>query len=157
MIDRYGGELEYDLHHELGLDLLDWFRGRHPWPKLLRLAARLPAHSQYKAAAADDDDLAEQLADRAEGESAQAWMTMLGWTPERALLTALVEAVGDLTAITIAVNSEGGKVPDAPRLPRPALALDRIEKRRAEQAREALLDKLLPGRTSHPLETEGGG
>lgn len=79
-------------------------------------------------------------------------MTMLGWTPERALLTALVEAVGDLTAITIAVNSEGGKVPDVPRMPRPVIALERVQGQRAEQARdearEALLSKLLPGRAT---------
>lgn len=141
----------------MGLDLLDWFRGRHPWSKLLRLAARLPDHSRYKAALADDEDLAEQLAGRVEAGTPAARMTMLGWTPERALLTALVEAVGSLTAITIAVNSEDDKAPDVPRLPRPVLALDRIQDRRRDTAREAFLNKLLPGRTSHFADTDTGG
>ena len=73
---------------------------------------------------------------------------MDGWTPERALLTALVDAVRQLTAITIAVNSENGKVPDFPQLPRPVTGIERAreqaEERRREQAKNALLAKLLP-------------
>lgn len=139
----------------MGLDLLDWFRGRHPWGKLLRLAAGLPAHSRYKAAAVDDDDIAEAIADR-EPDTTELRMTTAGWTPERSLLTCLVDAVGYLTAVTIAVNSRNGKVPEVPRLPRPVTALERHHERQVQAVREMVLDQLLPGRDPHPDTSSGG-
>lgn len=72
---------------------------------------------------------------------------MDGWTPERSLLTALIDAVRHLTAVTVAVNSQDGKVPDVPPLPRPVTGIDRAEHRKRDRAREAFLAKLLPDRT----------
>lgn len=61
MINVYGGGIEYDLW-DRGHDLADYFRGHRPWDHLLRMLARLPMGSHYRAAIADDDVLAEQIA-----------------------------------------------------------------------------------------------
>lgn len=59
MVDRYGPQIEYDLQKELGLDLLDFFRGKYTWAKLDRLIGQLPQGSAYWAARVDDDEVAK--------------------------------------------------------------------------------------------------
>ena len=41
--------------------MLDFFRGRHSWRKLRSLLDRLPSHSQYRAAVAQDDEQAREF------------------------------------------------------------------------------------------------
>lgn len=95
------------------------------------------------AALADDDEQADHLVE-AVGEVEQRAPTMAGWTPERFLLTALVEAVQQLTAITVACHSEDGQVADIPHLPRPETALERARVRRESRLRDEVLAKILP-------------
>lgn len=63
-INLYGAAIEYDLW-DRGYDLLDYFRGTHPggWNHLLRMLARLPTGSHFRAAVADDDELATRMAE----------------------------------------------------------------------------------------------
>ena len=63
-INVYGAAIEYDLWSR-NRDLLDYFRGAVPggWDHLLRMLARLPMGSHFRAAVADDDALAEQVAE----------------------------------------------------------------------------------------------
>lgn len=61
LVDEWGEALEADLHRTFGLDLLDWFRGHHPWPKLGRLVNRLPAASHYRTALSTDRDIGAAL------------------------------------------------------------------------------------------------
>ena len=64
-INVYGSAIEYDLW-DRGYDLLDYFRGAQPggWDHLTRMLARLPMGSHFRAALADDDELAQALAER---------------------------------------------------------------------------------------------
>ena len=65
-MSRFGDELEYDLHRFCGVDLLDFFRGVHPWGKLHRLMLRLPWYSEYKRALEDDAEFWENYYARVE-------------------------------------------------------------------------------------------
>lgn len=120
--------------------------------KLLDLAERLPRHSVYRAAVADDEDTALALLDEAERETPSGAPTfgMAGWTPERELLVGLTEAVMSLRAVLIAVNSKSGKVPKVVPLPRPKVAADRVSAIRSRRKREGLLAQLLPDQHSPP-------
>lgn len=103
LIHRYGEAIEYDLHHELGIDLLDFFRAERPWPQLLRLVERSPDHSHYKVAIHDDGQLAQHQADhRGDTRPGRSRVDARTWTPERALLTDVADI---LLAIRASVDA----------------------------------------------------
>ena len=60
-MDYAGAELEADFHTRWGLDIHDFFRGRLPWGKLMRLVERLPTASEYRNLVLKDRGLAELL------------------------------------------------------------------------------------------------
>lgn len=62
-LNVYGEALEFDIFERTGGDLGPWFRGELSWDHLLRIAAKLPAGSHYRAAMADDDELAARIAE----------------------------------------------------------------------------------------------
>lgn len=124
LVDKFGPEIEWDLHERLGLDLEDWFAGDHEWEKLLRMVDQLPRDSHYQAALYDDPEMALELARRQE-EAGDRDLGLVDWTHERELLTVLVDAVRQLTSTLIGVNSKTGKGPKVPHMPRPRTATDR--------------------------------
>lgn len=129
LVNRYGDELEYDLHARLGLDLDDWFAGRYPWAKLLRLAGQLPRTSHYSAALhGDDEAVAEYVAVHGlpDDDGPVPAPPMTEWTPERSQLVALTEAV--LSMQRVLVLAHGGKAGEVRPLPRPRTAWDRAER-----------------------------
>lgn len=88
----------------------------------MRLAAKLPNHSRYKASVLDDEDYARAI------ESTGATpgpMTMGGYTPEVAALKDLIDWVKALYSLTFSVNA-GKAPPSLPETPRPKTAFDRI-------------------------------
>jgi hypothetical protein len=130
LIQRYGDEIEYDLHTRLHLDLGDWFRGLHPWEKLLRLAGQLPRDSRYKAALYDDDDVAAMWATQhgeRDDDAPRPELTLEGWTPELGQLVAMTEAIMGMHRTLIAIHNKG-KAPEFKPLPRPKTAWDRRER-----------------------------
>jgi hypothetical protein len=64
------------------------------------------------------------------------------------LLASVVDAVSHLTSVLIAVNSDDGKVPESPRVPRPVIALDRVREQERWRRREAFIAQVLPDRSS---------
>jgi len=103
----------------LGVDLLDYFRGRRPWRQLLRFLAGMPAHSRYMAALADDEATARRVA--ADRTRRPAPMTMAGYDPMIARLDTVID-------VLVAAHSTGST---PPRMPRPVTALDRLAARDA--------------------------
>jgi hypothetical protein len=97
----------------LGVDLLDYFRGRRPWRQLLRFLTRMPAHSHYMAALADDEATARHAA---AARRRSAPMTMAGYDP-------LVSRMDTLIDCFVAAHSTGST---PPRMPRPVTAMDRL-------------------------------
>ncbi|ERB53408.1 hypothetical protein N806_19880 [Rhodococcus sp. P27] len=140
---RYGEEIEFDLQREFGLDLLDFFRHKHPWPKLYRLLYRLPEHTHYKAARAMDFELAEYLLDQdssAGGDAPAPLMTPLGMSREVYLQMATVEAIQGLDYTLRRVHGNKGS-PPLP-LERPRTALELLERERDTKSVDRVLAKL---------------
>lgn len=125
------------------MDLLDFFRGVLPWSKLRRLLERLPAHGHYKSALSSDESLTpmwERIALTTEDDPPP---TMLGWSPEYTMLVALVEAVRNLIAVTVAVNSKDGRVDNPPSMPRPVTALQKARNKARDDARKTRVAALV--------------
>lgn len=82
------------MHAVYGLDLLDFFRGRHPWGKLARLLGHLREGSAYWVATARDRDLARMLAEKNKGVKKPSPMPLTEMNTTNQLLVALVDGMG---------------------------------------------------------------
>lgn len=88
----------------------------------------------------DDPDVAEELAQLPESAGV-AELSMAGFDPIRSLLTALLDAINQNTAATIA--AAGSDPPDFPPAPRPITGLEKARNRVRVEARQALADLML--------------
>ena len=86
MLERYGGAIEYDLQAVLHLDLLEFFRHRYTWRKLVTLLDHLPKGSAYWAARADDDELARAVLRRNDTPTGRGPLGLEDMTPTNQLL-----------------------------------------------------------------------
>ncbi|GAA0632153.1 hypothetical protein GCM10010174_61440 [Kutzneria viridogrisea] len=85
---------------------------------MLRFLARLPAHSEYKAALADDEEYARLTTGL---EPVRAHMTMAGYDPVVSRLDTVID-------VLISAHSTGTNTPT---MPRPVTARDRLAARSA--------------------------
>lgn len=138
-VDRYGEAIEADLHHEYGVDLLDFFRGRYSWRKLRVLMQKLPSTSLMNEAMAQDDELAAEFIGTIEDHKDPGpRLTEYTLTVER--LDVLSDQIKSLAATIISVA--GGK-PGQPRpAKRPETALSRARDARALARHNSLLDEV---------------
>lgn len=138
LVDRYGEAIEADLHAEFSVDILDFFRGVHPWGKLERLIGRLGRMSQshYRHDLAQDDELAEQMAEGDDGVQREYRPQLEDWTPVVAGLANVEDRLSELLVATVAV--QGGKPPKVRPAKRPETAADRVESRKDMQQHEKL-------------------
>ncbi len=150
-IDLYGEAVEADLA-DRGWDLLDWFRGRHPWPQLLRLLPRLPEGSRYKAAVLDDEDLArERLThDTDDTGGRRRRPPLIGETQDRTLLRGVLSTLLRVEHAIYASRAPKGKAGRPPRpLLGPETAEDRIRDAVADAEVEDIFDQVTPGWRAH--------
>lgn len=116
-------------------------RGSRPWQQLARLLERLPTSSHYKAALADDDELAELLGDV---EPQQQSVPIAGYDPVVSRLDSLFDAVNLLRETFIASKQgKNGAPPQPVRAPRPETALERKRWQERMDKLQALEDQLL--------------
>lgn len=127
--------IEADLHHEYGLDLLDFFRGRLSWRKLSNLIRQLPSDSLTTEAMANDDELAESM--QATTDDNDSGPRVSEYSAEVARLDLLVDRVSEL--ISVVVQVAGGKAPRVRPRKRPETAVSRAQKRRSEQRMSSLV------------------
>ena len=97
----------------------------------------LPSWSAFIEASAQDDEVAEMYAGR-EDEGPAPSPRLLEWTPERAELVKIHEAIQSLAALVSAVA--GGNAEQPKPSPRPETAMDRYAKRMADASYDGLLD-----------------
>ena len=139
LINKYGPEIRWDLQRYLGIDLDDFLTGERHWATFLELLEQLPPGSHYIAALADDDDLAEQMLAARKG-SPEAPPSLRDWDATQSKLTALLDGVQALCALTARMESA------PPPMPRPVTAADRLEQARKDKKRDGALMKLLGDR-----------
>lgn len=153
LIDHHRSALTHDLLVTAGLDLGTEWRERR-WLRLLDVIDRLPSHSHYSAAVANDEEHARLIADamaaaKSRGEEQEdTGPALTAWTPEVAALTRLIDEVKNLRYTTLAVHA-GKKAGDPPKPERrPITALEKAtraaEFRRRKAAHESLVARVLP-------------
>lgn len=148
LVDRYGPAIEWDLHERLGVDLLDFFRGVHPWRKLQRLLDQLGKidGTALWAARADDDHLAAAYLEahpellREDGPAKPAPPPLRSMDMHTQLLLGLHDMVG-LVVDTLA--QLGGGTPQMSPAPRPTTALTRAKAKTKARKMNALLAEAL--------------
>ncbi|MEY8577209.1 hypothetical protein AALI21_02735 [Corynebacteriaceae bacterium 6-324] len=124
------------MQHYLGLDLDEWFRGQRDWRTLQELIDELPRGSHYRAAIADDDEIAELVFEL--NPKQQTTPPLEGWTSEIEALTAI-----NNTLLQLLYRGSDAR---PPLFPAPETALDRIKKRRSDATNSQILSQLLPGK-----------
>jgi hypothetical protein len=120
-----------------GVDLLDLWRGKVSARKLLAYIDRLPSHSAFAEASAQDDEMAELFADQ---EVGPVTPRITEWTPERAELVKVNENLRALASLV--VNALGGKGEPPKPDPRPETALDRLNARLEDASYNYLLERI---------------
>lgn len=153
-IDRYGIAIDRDLFGMPGnARLYDWVRDHEdlPWNNFLRMLPTLPVGGWYYAAIADDDERADQILEmeaRGELPPRSNRPSLIGWTPERELMTEVAEllehVVHGIWGASPKFKGKGGKPPQ--RRPRPETAHDRAEERDALREHDDLSSQLLGAR-----------
>ncbi|PBC38466.1 hypothetical protein CJ179_38330 [Rhodococcus sp. ACS1] len=138
------------------MDLLDFFRGVYPWPKLYRILSRLPEGSEYRADQALDTELAEEYyavwaatqgPDQGkDGEDKKPQLrSSSGYSMQIQVLMAIADLIQQLNSTLIAVNLPKGKKPPKVRpMPRPVSAFDLVRARHEKDEVDNLLSILLP-------------
>lgn len=127
-MDRYGSSIEADLHREYSIDLIDFFRGRYSWRKLLNLIQQLPSWALTTEAMANDDELAEMATEQPRSDFGPR---VSEYTPEVARLDMILDRVSELIAVSVQVA--GGKAPRIRPARRPETAYSRAAKRRTDR------------------------
>lgn len=163
LIAKYGEAIEYDLRAECsGASLGALWRNRE-WRELLNLIDRLPVHSQYHAAIANDEEYARLVVaaeiEKEEREGPQAeriWRPALTrWTPAREGAAEVVDALRSLQYLLTIINSkEGSSVKPPEPAPRPETAFESVRRELQAEADQRYYDeivgKLLPNKRTGP-------
>lgn len=136
-------KIGYDFHHELGIDILDYFAGERSWWEFYEYLYELPQWGKFQSALAMDEEYAETQYERIkrlreeqdedldeDDESNPEWKpkgrSPEGWTPELATLNDLHEQMQSVARILVGAHSKG-KPPDIQKRIRPVTALDLLE------------------------------
>lgn len=108
---------------------------------MLNLIEHLPRNSFFAEALADDEDVADQMADR---EAEEFHFRYSEWTPEGELLGAVYETLQVIRNVLVVSNR--GKASPISRAPRPVGALQGVRERRRFEKHHKLVSILLPDR-----------
>lgn len=144
MLSRYGEAIERDLSYFHGVDLLDLWRGTLSPRKVMAYIDRLPSHSAFMEASAQDDEVAEMWAGT-DDAAVPPRPRILEWTAERAELVSIREAIQVLTATVNAIAGGKGDMPK-PAL-RPETAADRLAAKVEDASYEYLLERIAEAQT----------
>lgn len=120
--------------------------GRRPWRQLVRLLARLPRHSHYRAALYDADDYAAHVVGAQSNTDAEQPKPSLVEYDQIALrLDNVFDAVNAVKETLIAVHSKKGNQGQPNRAPRPETAIERAKRRATAEGLQQIEDTMLSG------------
>lgn len=125
--------------------MLDFFRDRLSAQAILDYLNHLPRTAAYHTAVAEDEDLAERLAEEPPSPHRPPPFTEFG--PDVQVLAEVRDLLANLIAVT--VKASGGKPATVKPYPRPESAVQRHRRRRRYEQHLALVDRVLPGRRTH--------
>lgn len=128
LLDRYGDPIAADLNETYQIDMLAVFTGDMLPDQVLSRIDQLPRHSRMSEAIAQDDELAELMADTPVGSAVAIKFTE--YTPEVERLTVIVNSLG---AIFSAIAAIAGSNAQLPQLHGPVGAADRFKERQIQQ------------------------
>lgn len=114
----------------------------HSWRKLSVLIERLPSHSHYRAAVAQDDDLA-RAALKANGGKVKAGkppLTEMDYGTY--LLAGAVSLLGQLVQSSESHRTNGASKYRPPTLPMPETALERVQRDLEDERHSSLVDEV---------------
>jgi hypothetical protein len=117
--------------------MLDLWRGKISPRRVLAYIDCLPSWSAFIEASAQDDEVAEMYAD---AEAVTVSPRVIEWTPERAELVKVNEAIQQLTAMVHAIAGGKGEPPQPE--PRPQTAADRLAAKLEEASYDYLLERI---------------
>lgn len=127
------------------MDLLDFFRGRYTFRKLMTLIGQLPWDSQYKLGILDDEDAAaaaldaEEAAEDDDGAPSARVISLSRWDPMAELRASLMDGLMMVARTIVMVHTPKGKrVPEFRSQPRPETALERLQRQRRDTVMSAL-------------------
>lgn len=100
--------------------MLDLWRDKLSARKVLNLIDRLPGHSCYAEAVAQDDEIAGEMT----APTGKYRPRVTEWSPTEQLLAAVFDRLGELVAAVVASGGGDGRVPEA--WSRPETAADRL-------------------------------
>jgi hypothetical protein len=148
MLDRFGGEIEFDLFSTGGWDVLDFVRGRRPWRQLERILARMPRDSHYRAALDDDDEYAELITKFRSGEESEKTpkVPLVGYSEVALRLDNLFDAVNAVRETLMAVYSKKNSKPSPVRAKRPETAMQRAARQKSMTKLQSIEERMLGGR-----------
>lgn len=126
----YRDAIERDLHEVHHLDLAEEFQARR-WRRLLNLVDGLRRTSHLQDAITQDDELAEALLKREDGDDDRPRRRMVDFTVEAELLSTVADRIGELIVVTGA--GRGVKARRVPPQPRPVTAYQRARDRYARR------------------------
>ncbi len=107
---------------------------------MLRLIGRLPEHSQYQLALADDDDLATGTTG-----GPRRRPPLRAWSAERELRATLYDVATLIQVAIAAVNTPKGKSPPKFKpTPRPETAADRVRRRLELETHDQIVQMFKP-------------
>jgi hypothetical protein len=136
-----------------GLDLLDFFRGRHSWRKLRLLLDRLPGTSVYREALLNDPEFAEYVAAQPESDGPPPRPALSEYDPTRAALDDIFDRLGEVVAATY--NAAGGKAKPPPARLRPVTEVDRARERLASRRHDDLVSEVRAAQARWEQRREG--
>lgn len=142
LVDRYGDAIRADLQARYQIDMLDFLRGSLTAEAFLDYLRHLPRTSAYHQALAQDEDLAERLANDPDSKPGPPPLTEFG--PEVQVLAELRDLVAALIAVT--VKAHGGKPSKTKPYPRPETAIQRARRRARFRQHQSVVARVLPGR-----------
>lgn len=114
------------------------------WRQLLNFIDRLPRHSAYHEALANDEQLAELMLKGRGGDSgppARPVRLMSEFTPEVELLSVLADRMAELIQ-TVAVT-KGAKTRPVAHQPRPTTAMQRVRARKFKQRHNSIVARIV--------------
>lgn len=114
---------------------------------MLSFIDRLPRHTYYGEAVANDPEHMAMLVEATRGQQPDPRPRLSSWSPEVEATTQVADLVKALLAVTISLNSKkGSKKPDATPALRPGTVMDEVRRQARRKRHEEIVARVRAAR-----------